>query len=114
MRDEEKTKEQLIEELEQLRTMKHSVSNLDFINDAVLELIATGVWVSDENDIICYANTAMSNIAGVPVSDITGKHVLTDFPEETLQFFRSFYLKAKQYLSVLPYNSFLSPLDMVY
>ncbi|QWR77970.1 PAS domain S-box protein [Candidatus Magnetomonas plexicatena] len=104
MRDEEKTKEQLIEELEQLRSVKHSNSNNDFINAAILELIATGVWVADENDIICYANEGMSNIAGVPVSDITGKHVLTDFPEKTLRFFRPFYLKAKQELSVVPYN----------
>ncbi|MBF0520183.1 MAG: PAS domain S-box protein [Nitrospirae bacterium] len=76
------------------------IESHNFVNTAILENIATGVWVADENDVVYYANKGMSNIAGIPVSEIIGKHVLTEFYEETLKY----YLKAKQEQSVVPYN----------
>ncbi|KJU86383.1 PAS fold domain protein, partial [Candidatus Magnetobacterium bavaricum] len=96
MNNEDKTKEQLIEELlhaqdalqqahakiERLENIQEIYSQENAINVTIIENITTGVWATDEDDVICYANKGMSKIAGVPVNKIVGRHVLTEFPEE--------------------------------
>ncbi len=111
MLDEDKTKEQLIAELKQLRLKlqwperrQRIDSRVVTINAAILDNITTGVWMSDEYDIICYANRAMSKIAGVPESEIVGRHVLSEFPEETLRDFRAYYLMAREGVSPVKYD----------
>ncbi|MBF0537294.1 MAG: PAS domain S-box protein [Nitrospirae bacterium] len=111
MRDEEKTKEQLIEELRQLRSQVERLERpqgADFrakaINALILDNITTGVWVTDGDDVVCYANRAMSRISGVTEGEIVGRHVLTEFPEETLRHFRPYYLRAKEGVSPVRYD----------
>ncbi|MBF0345444.1 MAG: PAS domain-containing protein [Nitrospirae bacterium] len=90
--------------IERLENIQEIYAQENAINVTIIENITTGVWVTDEDDVICYANKGMSKIAGVPANKIVGRHVLTEFPEETLKHFRSYYLKAKEELSVIRYK----------
>ncbi len=62
----------------------------------ILEAVQDGIWVTNENDIIYYANEATSAIAGVPKKDIVGKYIFTDFPVETNGDLISYYQTAKE------------------
>jgi PAS domain S-box-containing protein len=67
--------------------------------------ITGGVWVAKKNDIICYANKGMSKIAGIPVKDFLGINVVKGFSEDTLKFFRPYYLKAKKTKKKIKYEA---------
>ena len=56
----------------------------------IIEGVQDGIWVTDKNDVIFYANSAMEKIAGVPRDQIQGNNVLKDFPEETIVEFSNF------------------------
>lgn len=75
----------------------------------VLESIVTGVWVTDKNDIICYANKGIGVITGKNPQQIVGVRVLKDFPE----FFKPYYLRAKETLQPFYYQAvpFVNPRD---
>jgi len=60
--------------------------------ESVLEGIVTGVWVTDKDDVIIYANKSMTAINGMAPARITGVHVLKDFQEPL----KPYYLKAKE------------------
>jgi len=70
----------------------------------ILNSIVSGVWVSDKDDVIYYANERMGEIAGIPVEKIVGARVLIDFSEDTLKHFSPFYLKAKETLQKVYYE----------
>lgn len=70
----------------------------------ILENIVDGVWVTDKNDHIYYANRGMGIIAGLSSQQITGIQVLLEFPEETIKFFRPYYLEAKETLKPVYYD----------
>ena len=71
----------------------------------ILNGIVNGVWVSDKDDTINYTNKGMGIIAGMPSEQMINLKVLTDFPESTLHYFRPYYLKAKNTLKSVFYNS---------
>jgi PAS domain S-box-containing protein len=71
----------------------------------ILENIVDGVWVTDKNDHIYYANRGMEIIAGLSSQQITGIQVLLEFPEETIKFFRPYYLEAKETLKPVYYDN---------
>ena len=73
--------------------------------EKILDGIMDGVWVSRADDVIFYANKEMGNIAGIDPKLIEGACVLTDFSEETLHHFRPLYLRAKESLSPLYYDT---------
>jgi len=62
----------------------------------IIEGVQDGIWVTDKNDVIYYANMAMEKIAGVPRDQIQGNKVLKDFPEETIGEFSKYYNQAKK------------------
>lgn len=62
----------------------------------ITEGVQDGIWVTDKNDVIFYANLAMEKIAGVSREQIQGKNVLKDFPKETIGEFSKFYKQAKK------------------
>ena len=63
--------------------------------EGIIEGVQDGIWVSDKDDIIYFANKAMSNIAGIPVEKIVGKNVLVDFSDETISEFSTYYKRVK-------------------
>ena len=71
----------------------------------IVRNLPAGVWVSDENDVIIYANEAMCNIAGVPCSEIIGRSVKRDFSNEVVDEFSKHYMKVKTGLTPGEYES---------
>ncbi len=59
--------------------------------EGILERVQEGIWVSDAQHRIIYANPGMVRIAGIPAERILGMQVLEDFPEATLRDFRPLY-----------------------
>ena len=72
--------------------------------EAILENAQDGIWISDKNDMIFYANPGMEKIAGVPRDKITGNIVTRDFPKETTEEFLKFYQKARNTLKPVWYE----------
>ncbi len=66
--------------------------------ESVLEGIVTGVWVTDKNDVILYANKDMN---GIIKNKIEGVCVLNEFQE----YLRPYYLKAKETLEPFYYEA---------
>ncbi len=66
--------------------------------EGVLEGIVNGVWVTDKDDVILYANKGMEAI--IP-QQTTGMDVLKGFQE----YFRPYYLKAKESLQPFYYQA---------
>jgi PAS domain S-box-containing protein len=62
----------------------------------IIEGVQDGIWVTDKNDVIFYANSAMEKIAGVPREQIQGNNILKDLPEETIGEFSNYYKQAKK------------------
>lgn len=57
----------------------------------VVESMPDGMWITDKQHRIIYANRAMAGIAGVGVDQIVGQSVLDGFSDPTLWFFRDHY-----------------------
>jgi PAS domain S-box-containing protein len=68
--------------------------------ESVLEGIVNGVWVTDKNDMIRYANKGAMAFIGKSLAQVIGALVLMDFPE----IFRPYYLKAKGSLQPFYYQ----------
>lgn len=116
--DQSKTKKELLVELEQLRT---SISNLKKVQkewsalidegqnqktlfENILDSLTCGVWVTNEDDIICYANKGMEMIAGVTHQKLFGYHILRDTSESSIDYFKQHYLEAQETLQPVYYS----------
>lgn len=73
----------------------------------ILETLKDGIWVTDRQNRIMYANKGMADIAGIPRAGIIGMAVLRDFSEQTLKSLRPLYRKARATLRPLPYEIFV-------
>lgn len=62
----------------------------------ITEGVQDGIWVTDVNDVIFYANSAMEKIAGVPREQIQGNNILNDFSEEVSGNLIKYYKQAKE------------------
>jgi PAS domain S-box-containing protein len=110
----EPTRQQLTHELDQLRKRMVSLEHAEMkhledekenneimdLYRSILDNIACGVWATDANDVIHYANRGMEMIAGVTQQRLGGANVLKDLPENTIEHFKEHYLEAKE--SLLP------------
>lgn len=119
MNDPSKTKSVLIRELASLRRrvaelerwesesmqVNRQIEEQKIFYEEILQGMVGGVWVTDKNDVVFFANRGMAIIAGIPVDQIVGVHVLTGFPEPTLQVFRPLYLQAKGTLEPRYYDA---------
>jgi PAS domain S-box-containing protein len=72
---------------------------------SILESIVDGVLVTDKDDVIFYVNRGMGTIAGIAPDQIEGAGILVDFSDKTLKFFRPRYLKAKETLQPVYYDT---------
>lgn len=59
--------------------------------EGVLESIVSGVWVTDKDDVIVYANKSMEAVTGITPLQMEGKRVL-----EFLEFLKPYYLRARE------------------
>lgn len=86
------------------RKAEEKIIELKNFYESVLEGIVTGVWVTDKNDVIRYANKGMKEII---LHHIVGVNVLNEFQE----FFRPYYLRAKETLQPFYYQAipFVNP-----
>jgi PAS domain S-box-containing protein len=72
--------------------------------ESILDGLACGVWVTDAHDVIYYANKGMEMIAGVTHQKLLGYRVLEDSSESTIDYFRQFYVEAKETLRPVYYS----------
>lgn len=85
-------------DITELRKTEEKIVGLKDFYECVLESIVTGVWVTDKNDVIRYANKGAGAIIA---QKVIGVDVLRDFPE----FFRPYYLKAKETMQPFYYEA---------
>lgn len=92
-----------------LNSMKTFVQQLigteENFNPHILDILFDGIWITDKNDVIIYANNAMSNIIGVPQDRIVGTEINNGFSVKTFHHFIPFYLKAKDEGCPIQYES---------
>lgn len=74
--------------------------------ESILQSIVFGIWVTDKEDIIRYANQGVSNIIGIKPEKVVGMQIFNDFNE----FIRPYYQKAKEtkqpfYFEAVPFNT---------
>lgn len=119
MDDEKKNKKELIEEIAKLRKeisrfedsqIEQKAIEMKILSDKhffrkILDGIINGVWVTDKDDVIFYANKGMGKIAGIQSQQIIGARVLKDFPKETLKFFKPHYLNSRNNLHPVNYEA---------
>ncbi len=67
--------------------------------ESVLEGIVNGVWVTDKNDVIVYANKSMGVIKGLAPAEIIGVSIMKGFQES----FKPYYIKARESLEPFYY-----------
>ena len=95
----------LLYDVTEQKKSENELKNLRDFHGQILNNINDGIWVTDKNDAIIYANSGMEQIAGVSVDQITGLSVLKDFPPETIEHFIKHYLKAKDTLVPQEYEA---------
>jgi PAS domain S-box-containing protein len=72
-----------------------SGSNDDVLKPHLLDILFGGVWITDKNDIVIYANNTIAEKVGVPKDQMTGREIFNGFPINIFQHFIPSYLKAK-------------------
>ncbi|MBN1647382.1 MAG: PAS domain S-box protein [Spirochaetales bacterium] len=70
----------------------------------ILESIEAGIWVTNSEDVIIYANESLARISDLPRESLYGGEVFTDFPQSYLTEFGPIYRKAKKQKKILPYQ----------
>ena len=70
-------------------------SNEDVFEPHLLDILFGGAWITDKNDVVIYADTAISTLIGIPRDKIIGNEICNGFQINTFQYFIPFYLKAK-------------------
>lgn len=119
MSGKQKKKKETMEELEKLRQqikkletgeLKLKADDIplsasgDFL-EPVLDSLMTAIWVTDKDDVICYANQGFSTITGVPLRVFMGSSILDPSQKENLKHFLTHYRKAKKTLKNLYYEA---------
>jgi PAS domain S-box-containing protein len=89
----------------ELTKSREQVEHMKKFYENILESIIEGVWVTDENDCIIYANSSMSNIADTTNKRLLNLNIFSDIKGNTLLYFKPYYLKAKSVLAPVFYES---------
>ncbi|MDX9882613.1 MAG: PAS domain-containing protein [Prolixibacteraceae bacterium] len=85
------------------RTLK--LDELKSFYEGILKTVNEGIAVTDQNDVVFFVNTSLGQLTGIDTGQLTGKHVLTGFPDELIGEFLPFYLKAKDSGMPVQYES---------
>jgi PAS domain S-box-containing protein len=95
----------ILQDITERKQIEAEIEQLKLLYESILEGIVTGVWVTNEEDVIVYTNKGMAAIAGISREQIQGIHVLMDFPESTLQYLKPLYVEAKNTLRPVKYDA---------
>ncbi|MHA2368243.1 MAG: PAS domain S-box protein [Candidatus Hodarchaeales archaeon] len=95
----------IFQDITERKRSEERVQGLKDFYESILENVVTGVWVTNRDDVIEYANKGMTVVAGIPREQIEDARVLVDFPESTLEYFKPYYLKAKETLQPIYYEA---------
>ena len=85
------------------RQAEKEIADLKEFYASILESIVTGVWVTDENDIVRYINKGMEAIAGMTAEQLVGLPALAEGPDTTQE--QHLYVSAKQTLRPHQYDA---------
>jgi PAS domain S-box-containing protein len=94
-----------ISDITDVKQIEKEITEQRDFYEGILEGIINGVWVTNKEDVIYYTNKGMAIIAGIDREQIAGVKILADFPESTLEFFRPYYLNAKETLEPIYYDA---------
>ncbi|RXP53646.1 PAS domain S-box protein [Lutibacter sp. HS1-25] len=83
-------------DISERKIIEHEIIKTKHFYENIIEGVQDGIWVTDKNDVIFYANKATERIAGVSIDLIKGKNILNDFPLETTGDLIEFYQQAKK------------------
>lgn len=108
LREQKEEYETLYEELKEanreIKKSKDEIEGLKLFFENINEAVQDGIWVTDKNDVIFYANPGMEKISGVSRLEMINKNVLKDLPPETSKEIIPFYKKAKKQLEPVWYE----------
>lgn len=93
-------------EIAERQRAESEILSLKNFYETILENVNDGIFVTDNNDVIHYANNGMAKIAGLSKKQMVDYRILLDFPEATLQVLRPHYLAAKHTLQPISFESF--------
>lgn len=95
----------VFENISEVRLLENRIREEKEFYERILETVHDGIWVTDKNDVIIYANDAMTGIAGVEKEQLVNKNVLHNFREETITHFKQHYTRAKNSLQQVEYEA---------
>jgi len=99
-----------VRDITEQRLINEEIRNVRDFYSLILNQVQDGIWVTNKNDRLVYLNPAMEKIAGVDAQAMLGRHVLDDFPPETILEFREHFLAAKKSRAPWPYEAqFVTP-----
>lgn len=94
----------LSDDISVLKKAQSDLAEISSFYQEILETVNDGIWVTDKDDRIIYANHAMAKIAGVGEDQLVGVK-LKDFPKETTQHFLPLYERIKASLKQDTYQA---------
>lgn len=91
-------------DISDLRAAEDRATRLQAFYRAILENVHDGIWVSDAEDRLVFANAAMERIAGVSREHLLDKDLEHGFPPETARELALHYRQAKESLRPVEYE----------
>ena len=88
--------------------IEQKLRETEYLENALLNSVWTGIWVVDANNNFVYFNKAMEKISGLTSKQVIGTNLLSSIPEHTIEgeaHFRDFLLQTKDSLESTPYDS---------
>jgi PAS domain S-box-containing protein len=93
-----------VRDIDEWKRAEEALEQMKDFYEMILESVDEGVYVTDHEDRIIYFNRGMEKMSAISREDARGRDVLSDFSEETLELFRSVYLRAKHSMAPVNYD----------
>ncbi|MEN6474309.1 MAG: response regulator [Syntrophaceae bacterium] len=87
------------------KTAEDEILRLNAFYMNILNGIVNGVWVSDRDYVITYANRGMAAILDMPEQDLLGMNLLQNLPLETMQVFMPLLAEAQATMKPVAFDS---------
>ncbi|HBL74360.1 MAG: hypothetical protein A2W90_19760 [Bacteroidetes bacterium GWF2_42_66] len=73
--------------------------------ERILETTHDGIWVTNQDDVFVFANSAIEKIAMARKKDIIGHNIIKDFPKDAVKGILPYYLKTKKTNKAVEYEA---------